>query len=653
VSRPALLVAVLAVVMAAGPAAARAQMAIPEGQTDAPRFIGAPAAQQPVVVPLLAPQHPFLAPNGRSNIHNDPYMSGSYETPGPLGRETSRTSVFEQRDCASLTFDSRNRIVTICVGIDRPVLVLKDPVTLRTLASLNLPPRQPSPNPNIFGDFTGGGYFYLDERDRAVIPTTDRHLYVVEQTPGPDFRIARDVNLNGVLASDDKIVSVLPDWAGRLWFVTQAGIVGTVDRSADVIRVFDTSETISNSFSVDETGGVFIVTDGALYRFDAGPGGAPVVTWRQPYPNSGQQKPGQASSGSGTTPDLIAGGLVAIADNADPMNVVVYRREASVSGPREICRHPVFEAGASATDNSLITAGSSIVVENNHGYTGPAATQGGRSTAPGIERIDFDVAARRCTRVWRSDERAPTVVPKLSLPNGLVYAYTKDPQPPGGDDLWYLAALDFRTGRTVYKVLAGEGLGFNNNYAPISLGPDGSAYVGVLGGLVRLADATPPPNPRGGRRPSSRGGSRPCLAPRLFVRARSIGDVQLGRTRRALSGLGGRAGRRSVRFCVIGGGSVRVALKGRRRQAGFVLSTAPGHRPGRIGPGSSRRALRRRYPRLRRVTGTVYRSGPRGRLRFGVRGRRVRWVAVGPLRMGPRATRRALVAVGVRAGRRR
>ncbi len=90
-----------------------------------------------------------------------------------------------------------------------------------------------------------------------------------------------------------------------------------------------------------------------------------------------------------------------------------------------------------------------------------------------------------CRTVWTSDERAPSVVPKLSLANGLLYTYTK---PPRSDsvDAWYLTALDFRTGRTVYRRLAGTGLGFNNNYAPVTLGPDGTAYVGVLGGLVEF-----------------------------------------------------------------------------------------------------------------------------------------------------------------------
>ena len=82
------------------------------------------------------------------------------------------------------------------------------------------------------------------------------------------------------------------------------------------------------------------------------------------------------------------------------------------------------------------------------------------------------------------------MVPKLSLQNGLVYTYTKEPDTrTPADDPWYLTALDFRTGKTAFKRLAGLGLGFNNNYAPVTIGPDGTAYVGVLGGLVALRDS--------------------------------------------------------------------------------------------------------------------------------------------------------------------
>ncbi|HEV3002316.1 MAG TPA: hypothetical protein VGW75_16360 [Solirubrobacteraceae bacterium] len=615
--------AVLAAAAATVPPVAQAQQAIPEGTHNEPAFVGSPADPQPVDAPPLAPQHPFLAPNGRSNIHDDAYMTDAYATPGPLGRGIARRDVFEARDCASVTFDSRNRIVTICVGLDRPVLVLKDPTTLATLASLPLPPRELGAG-NPFQDFTGGGYFYLDERDRAVVPTTNRHLYVVEQTPAPGFRVARDVDLNGALPSGDKLVSVLPDWSGRLWFVAQSGVVGTVGRDDDTVRTHATGETISNSFSVDEEGGVYVVTDGGLYRFRTAPDGTPQVAWRVAYDNVGVQKPGQASRGSGTTPTLGTNGTVAITDNADPMNVVVYERRDG----REVCRHPVFERGASATDNSLIMAGTAIVVENNHGYTGPGATQNGASTAPGVERIDYDVASRTCRRVWRSEERSPTVVPKLSLANGLVYVYTKEPQD-DGDDVWYLTALDFRTGRTVFKALAGEGLGHNNNYAPISLGPDGSAYVGVLGGLVRMADAEPPPGaaPAGAPATGGRPLGRPCQPRRLAVGTGGIGLVALGADERVLRLQGARVRRRSARFCVDGGGRMAAALD-RRRRARLVVTTGPGHRYRGVGPRMPTRALRRAFPARRRVAPGVFATGPSRRVLFGVRARRVIWVAV-------------------------
>jgi hypothetical protein len=52
-----------------------------------------------------------------------------------------------------------------------------------------------------------------------------------------------------------------------------------------------------------------------------------------------------------------------------------------------------------------------------------------------------------------------------------------------------LVPLDYRTGKTMFKVRAGLGIGYNSNYAPVTLGPDATAYVGTLGGLVALRDA--------------------------------------------------------------------------------------------------------------------------------------------------------------------
>jgi hypothetical protein len=421
-----------------------------------------------------------MAPNGRNNIHGDPYMTDTHAVSGPLGDGAEVSTRFD-RECGSVMFDSAGRIVTVCVGLDFPVLALLDPDTLETLAAMQLPPRVTT---NPFGDFTGGGYFYLDNLDRAVLPTSQRHV-LIASVSGATFSVDRDFDLTGKIAPGDGIVSVLPDWSGRLWFVTRSGQVGTINRSSGAVRTRRLrGEGISNSFAVDETGGVFIVSDRALYRFDAGRAGGPRVTWRLRYPDSGIHKPGQSDAGSGTTPTLINGGLVAITDNADPMNVLIARRAARLPGrgrrrPRRlVCKRPVFARGASATDNSLIATRRGVVVENNYGYDEPLAAD--ELTSPGLARVDLRRRRRGCRTAWRSAERAPSVVPKLSIANGLVYTYTK----PTTASAWYLTALSFRTGRTVYRRLAGTHLLHNNNYAPVTIGPDGTAYVGVLGGLV-------------------------------------------------------------------------------------------------------------------------------------------------------------------------
>jgi hypothetical protein len=464
---------------------------IPQNPSDVgavPAFIGSPATPRAVSAPTV-PQNAFMAPNGRSNLHDDAYMTNTYLWAGPLGNKVQTLSTFQGGECASLTFDSSGRIVAICIGLEGPRLVMFDPQTLELLAVMALPPRGLGAN-NPFTDFSGGGYFYLDQSDRAVMPTTTGQIWVVGETngtTGPGFSLERAYDVSAFMPSGDHIISALPDWSGRIWFATTTGVVGTIDPASGAVKAVNLAEAIGNSFSVDQTGGVFIVTDRALYRFDPAPDGSPSITWRETYPNIGSVKPGQTEDGSGTTPKLMGAKYVAITDNADPMDVVVYRRAKHLSGSRIVCSVPVFSAGSGSTDNSLIGTGRSIVVENNYGYTGPSATLNGASTAPGIQRIDINSAGTGCTPVWYSAQRAPSAVPKLSLAAGLVYAYTKPPRS-DGIDAWYLTALSFRTGKTVYERLAGTGLGYNSNYAPVSLGPDHTAYVGALGGLILLRD---------------------------------------------------------------------------------------------------------------------------------------------------------------------
>jgi hypothetical protein len=186
----------------------------------------------------------------------------------------------------------------------------------------------------------------------------------------------------------------------------------------------------------------------------------------------------------------MRGGYVAITDNADPMHVVVYRTAAHLAPgqSRTVCRVPVFGKGASATENSLIGSGNSLIVENNYGYQDPLGPNSGALTAPGFARVDVRANGAGCRKVWTNHEvRAPTVVPKLSTRTGLVYTYARPPDPSGAEG-YYWTAISFRTGRTVWQRYAGSGVAFTNNYAGLALGPHGKAFLGVGGGIIALRD---------------------------------------------------------------------------------------------------------------------------------------------------------------------
>ena len=342
---------------------------------------------------------------------------------------TSRRSC--SADCASVTFDSR--------GADRHRLrrapgptaggcYLLDPRTLDTLAEFDAAAAPARRGGNPFNDFAGGGYFYLDNRDRAVIPTTTRHLFVVAEARRPVRARARLRPERGRAAErQDHLGAARLDAAGSGSHRPRAWSARSTSRPARC-KSLDTGEKNGNSFAVDDTGGVYIVTDAALYRFDAGPDGTPRWYWRAGVRRtSASMKPGQTQAGSGTTPTVMTDGpCVAITDNADPMNVRRLQARQTVSGSQVCCERRV-RAGREQHRQLADHRGPGARRRRTTTATpGPPPTEQGRTTTPGIERVDVDAdGSGLLASVWRSDEIAPSVVPKLSLANGLVYTYTK------------------------------------------------------------------------------------------------------------------------------------------------------------------------------------------------------------------------------------
>jgi hypothetical protein len=464
-----------------------------------PRSVAAEAGLDTIPTPPIF-QNPFMAPNNFSEVHFNSFQTDTTSVSGPARASGQAVQQGLLRPipgiAATIAFNSRGQILTVQVGPshttageDTQTLLLIDPVTLQILAETDLPPKPVSGGPV---SFAGGGYFYVDNLDRVVTITTNQQIRIYE-VQNNQFELVQTYDLSPQIS--DTLVSVLPDSAGNLWFNTDQANVGYVNPSSGTINVVNLrnvpganpEETISKSFATDENGGVYFLSDYALYRFQVGPDGAPQNTWRSAYDRGVREKPGQNQQGSGTTPtlfnDFAGNRFVAIADNADPfMHVNVYNRQTGAL----VAQQAVFSAfrERNACENSLIAVNHSIIVENNYGNSTPLSTLGPLTTVPGVDRVDFDPTTGQSQVAWENATVAiPSVVSQLSTSDGLVYTYAKDAEG------WYWAALSFQDGslvansRVPWSNVLG-GVLANNFYSGIGIGPDGSAYVGVFGGVV-------------------------------------------------------------------------------------------------------------------------------------------------------------------------
>jgi outer membrane protein assembly factor BamB len=443
--------------------------------------------------PMAVESNPFLAPNGRNGIHGDGWATDVHDAPGP----TSADAQVKLRSmssglgglCATAVFDSDGRLFSVCTDLLNMRLVALDPVTLEILAEHRMPTRASNRSLNleaVQSDTSGGAYFHLLKGDRPLIANAEGHLQIF-RFEGDHFELESDWDLTPQLPDGAHIVDALPDHTGLYWVITREGHIGTFNAETEVLKFVSLAgEEVQNSVAI-ASDGVYLVSSHALYRFEADADGEPSFSYRIPYDRGSAKKPGAINQGSGTTPTLLPGGLVAISDNADAeVHVLVYHRLQDHEGERKICETPVFEAGEGFTENSLIGYQRSLIIENNYGYGGPLSNAWAK---PGLTRVDVRKDFSGCDVVWtNTDVEGMTPVAKLSTQTGLVYTYTRSPRDNSAGSIFSFTAVDYFTGKKVFDVKVGEDNAVNNNYGPITLAADGTAYVGVLNGLVSIAD---------------------------------------------------------------------------------------------------------------------------------------------------------------------
>ena len=425
------------------------------GVWSGPGYVGRPATPQALAA--ATSQNPHRAAG-------DPA-----ERPGPLGRQPEvDTGWFGLQHCGHLELASAGTIVALCTSRSAQALRLVDPDSLRPVATLELPDR-----PDGAEDARcASDAAYLDEADRAVVAAGDREVLAVRTAEDgePHLDVATTWDLKPWIPYGDCVVALAPDFSGRIWWASAAGLVGTLDPATEQVGVTDLGEDVRRGLATDE-GGAYVVTDAALHRLEVGRDGSPQPVWRTEYGGT-----------SGSAPVLLPGGAVAITDEVeDRLGVLFLARDDG----RGLCRQSVFEEGHGATASDLAAIGSGVVVTNGSGYASPRSTLLGFTTDPGIARVDLVDGG--CVVSWTSDAVSPSGGAVVSLPHGLLYAWTKRPSL-AGVSAWYLTALDATTGRSRWGVRTGTGLLAGNDGAEVLLGSDGSAYVGTLAGLVRVRD---------------------------------------------------------------------------------------------------------------------------------------------------------------------
>ena len=232
----------------------------------------------------------------------DSYASDTHPWAGPTGHNATVT-FSGKGPCAGMGVTHEKLLLLQCGGAQNFTLRLVDPVTLKDLATYDLPPRpstmQAAENADldkVYSD-SSGAYFYLDNLDRAVVADAAQHIQRIRHVQAQDgswsFVKTDDWDLSRYLPHDcttytnplpqgscDPVTGVLPDWSGLLWWISRYGRVGTLDpRTGKVHLLWLRGEQIENSHAVSEDG-VAIVSDHAMYMFRADHAGRPSVVWR-------------------------------------------------------------------------------------------------------------------------------------------------------------------------------------------------------------------------------------------------------------------------------------------------------------------------------------------------------------------------------------
>lgn len=447
-------------------------------------FVGEPVVDNPLD-PYVIPENPFLDNTGSARIHNDSFNTGSYARSGVRGPNVEVLSTYTGDAgtlgvCATLVFDTRGFVYGGCIinGTEIRLLML-DPDTMDLLAVQSLGPRPPIPSS------AAGGYMSFDEQQRIVIGNAEQRIerWRIDEIDGrPQFVLDAGRDLTDFL--DDSTIllgDTVLDWEGRVWFMTNSGIVGYTSFEDDTVVAVDMAEELHNSMTVDETG-IYFATFEALYKVQVDDAGEIKVAWRNTY-EKGSDSSGGLTVATGTTPTVFGSrnDLVTICDNADEqIHMLVW----DTATGDEVCKIPLFQPGNSDTENSATAYVNDLVIANSAGFAGPFSPA--RNMSTGMERWTVREDRSGCDLVWRN-EAMEADSSQLAVNSGVLYGYGTD-RSVEDEDAFHLFAIDWDTGEEIFRTYVGNGIPFDTITGQPHVHPEGRIFMSGSSGIAQIHD---------------------------------------------------------------------------------------------------------------------------------------------------------------------
>lgn len=475
------------------------------------------------------PKNKFLADSPWPMTHRHPFNQGSSPFAGPVAAEAANmqsipgTPVPITLAISSAYPDGRRAIwgntMKYAFKLDA-----NQPEQLSYLAKI---PREQSKD-----DAISGAYSLLDRDGFYFVPEGLTIEAFRDAVPGDlESKIARthEFTIASEMAREDEIiVGINMTFDGRIVFVTNFGLVGSLSRELDdleSLRLAAEGEDqclVSNSLAVDDEGRIIVVTSEfvACLQWEPQDVNRLEESWRVAYESTEIPANGRLGSGSGTTPSLMGWGdqdkLVAICDGRKLMHVVLlWRGDIPDDWPglagrdrRIAAEVPVTfgdeQATESTTEQSLLVSHFDLVaVSNKYGELGPLIKRfvrrrmGNdvdnmtvyRSNAPniapyGIEKFSWDETANELRPIWaRRDLSCPNGIPTMSEETGLMYFMGQR------DGHWTMEAIHWSSGEEAFHRTLSNGAGDNSFYAATQIGLDHSIITGTFGGVLRFSAA--------------------------------------------------------------------------------------------------------------------------------------------------------------------